>query len=114
MSISNEINKKNILVIQLSENSNSKKYQFYSNSNEVVEYLLDLYEEFLAEENINQPEVKLVELTDFLFFFYSFYDFAYLEYDETNSIYKPYGRDWFTDIIKSYFNYKSSYVLSRN
>jgi|LauGreDrversion4_2_1035121.scaffolds.fasta_scaffold918772_1 hypothetical protein len=99
-----------ILMIQFSSEVTSKTFFYFSSRDEVIELLLKFYEDFLCygKNNDSLPQVKLVDLPDFLQFFYSLYDFAFLEYDTSISLYIPYGKDWFTDIIKFYFKNKSS------
>jgi hypothetical protein len=99
-------NEKIILIIQFSAEVTSKTFYYFSTRDEVVELLLKIYEDFLSHNNI-LPQVKLVDLPDFLHFFYSLYDFAFLEYDINLSVYTSYGKDWFTDIIKLYIKNKS-------
>ena len=96
-----------ILMFQFSQDETTKSYYYYDNREEVVELFLNLYESYLEEDKKNLPKVKIVELSEFLNFFYSIYDFAYLEYDNLKKVYLPYGKDWFTDIIKRYLITKS-------
>jgi len=98
-----------ILLIQFNKDASSKTYQYYSKREQVVEYLLKLYEEYLKnlykiQNSSNTNKVEIVNIEDLLCFFYSLYDFAYFEQREGKDKieFDSYGKDRFSEIIKEY------------
>jgi hypothetical protein len=98
--IMNNNKTKSIMLIQYNENFNSRTYFNAETREEIIEKVFSLYETFLIESrDLKTSKVKIVQMSELLTFVYSLYDFAYLEYDKENKIYKPYGKDWFSEIL---------------
>jgi hypothetical protein len=85
-----------IILIQWTQSNWSKTYYYFNSRQEGIKFILKLYEDSL---NNNFKNVKVIQMSQVLSFIYSFYDFVYLELDEVGSVYKSYGKDWFSDIL---------------
>lgn len=83
-----------IILMQFTETESSRTYSYFQTRNEALKFVFNLY-----EDSFSKSGVKLIEMTDLLSFIYSFYDFAYLELDVNTKVYKPYGKDWFAQIL---------------
>src|SRR5687767_2044018 len=99
-----------IIFIQFNEKINSRVYYKIKHRDDAIEKVFNLYEDFLLNsinsETDIKNEVKIIEMQELLTFVFSLYDFAYLEYDEESKVYKPYGKDWFSEIIITSLNTK--------
>jgi hypothetical protein len=105
-----KLNEMPIILIQWNQEPTSRMYYNFNTREEAVDYIFKLYEECLRSEIENNKttngSVKIIEMSEIISFLYSLNDFAYLELknNQDKTVYLPYGKDWFCDILLKTIN----------